>query len=281
MVQEGKSIVIPWDFTPVAEHALEHGLILAKQLDKEINLVHVIDKAEPAEVENKSRLGLESLAEKTYQKHGIKPVGTILRGSIFSRISEYASNESTVLVVMGTHGIKGMQKVTGSWALKVIVGSKVPFIVVQEPPKPNQYKNLIFPVDFKSENKEKLFWCIYLARYFNSKVILFKYPIADKSLLKKVNTNLNFAVRFLIQNNVQYEIQTAPSGAKFTRETLNFAGSVDADLIIINTTKHINFTDYLLGAEEQQVIANNSRIPVMCVNPRSSFSGVGQFMYGR
>ncbi|MFW5709935.1 MAG: universal stress protein, partial [Bacteroidota bacterium] len=145
----------------------------------------------------------------------------------------------------------------------------------------NQYKNLIFPVDFKSENKEKLFWCIYLARYFNSKVILFKYPIADKSLLKKVNTNLNFAVRFLIQNNVQYEIQTAPSGAKFTRETLNFAGSVDADLIIINTTKHINFTDYLLGAEEQQVIANNSRIPVMCVNPRSSFSGVGQFMYGR
>ena len=47
---------------------------------------------------------------------------------------------------MGTHGMKGMQKLTGSWALKVIVKSKVPFIVVQDPPADQErYHNIVFP----------------------------------------------------------------------------------------------------------------------------------------
>ena len=35
------------------------------------------------------------------------------------------------------------------------------------------------------------------------------------------------------------------------------------------TTKNIRFQDYVLGASEQQIIANEAKIPVMCVNPRT------------
>ena len=65
---------------------------------------------------------------------------------------------------MGTHGIRGLQKLTGSWALKVIVRTKVPFVVVQEFPKSNNYQKVVFPVDYKRESKEKIKWSSFLIR---------------------------------------------------------------------------------------------------------------------
>jgi len=35
------------------------------------------------------------------------------------------------------------------------------------------------------------------------------------------------------------------------------------------TTRDISLADYALGANEQQIIANKAKVPVMCVNPRS------------
>ena len=181
---------------------------------------------------------------------------------------------------MGTHGMKGMQKVTGSWALKVLVRSKVPFIVVQEAPKDlEKYQNIVFPVDFRSENKEKLKIAIFMGKYFDSKVHILKTVTTDKSLLKKTNINLNFAIKYLIQNNIEYEIHDMKRGS-LAHQTIEFGESVAADLIIIMTTKNITFADYVLGAQEQQIIANSSNIPVCCVNPMSSFASKAQFMYG-
>ena len=64
---------------------------------------------------------------------------------IFSTIGEVATEIDANLVIMGTHGIRGMQKLTGSWALKVIVGSKAPFLVVQGPPESDQLHDIVFP----------------------------------------------------------------------------------------------------------------------------------------
>ncbi len=92
--------------------------------------------------------------------------------------------------------------------------------------------------------------------------------------------NLNFAIRFLIQNNIEYEIHTAAKSNNFTKEILSFTKSIDADLILITTTKHITLFDYVFGAHEQYLISNEEKIPVMCVNPKSNFAKVAQFMYG-
>ena len=55
-------------------------------------------------------------------------------GEIFTTIADVAEELNASLIFLGTHGKVGMQKLTGSWALKVIIKSKVPFIVVQDPP---------------------------------------------------------------------------------------------------------------------------------------------------
>ncbi len=56
--------------------------------------------------------------------------------------------------------------------------------------------------------------------------------------------------------------------------------AIKADLILIVTTKSITFADYMVGAPEQYIIANSSRIPVCCVNPKASFASTSQFMGG-
>ena len=132
MEQENKFILIPWDFTEVAENALEHGVKVAKMVDNDIRLLHIASKSYSPEQKDKVNARLLKAAEDTEQKYGIKPGSIILEGNIFSAISEYASDSEASMVIMGTHGMKGMQKITGSWALKVIAGSKVPFLVIQD-----------------------------------------------------------------------------------------------------------------------------------------------------
>jgi nucleotide-binding universal stress UspA family protein len=280
MEQEKKSIMVTWDFSAVSYHALKHAIKLSRILKNNILLFHIVkDAAEEQEAKPKMDRAVEEISEEfreevSYHLH---------QGKIFKEIADFASVEENNinLVVMGTHGMKGNQKLFGSWALRVVVGSSVPFIVVQdEPGQKDRYTDIVFPIDFKSENKEKLQWAIFLGKYLNSKIHLYKAPIHDKDLQKKVNVNLNFAIRFLIQNNIDYEIHTSSKSRHFQKDILAFSKKINADMILITTTKHITKVDYMFGAKEQYLLSNKEKIPVMCVNPKSNFAKVGQFMYG-
>lgn len=280
MDQEKKTIMITWDFTEKSYFALEHAIRISNIVKNNLLLFHIVSTEEEVD-EAKKRLDQAVLDIK--EKYNEDVDYFVNSGKIFNEISIYASEEDNKVnfVIMGTHGMKGTQKLFGSWALKVVVGSSVPFIVVQAPPpEKDRYTDIVFPIDFKSENKEKLQWAIFLGKYLNSRIHLYKAPVADKNLQKKINVNLNFAIRFLIQNNIEYEIHTAVKSNNFTKEILAFTKSINADLILITTTKHITFMDYVFGAKEQYLLSNNEKIPVMCINPKSNFAKVGQFMYG-
>ena len=282
MEQERKSIMVTWDFSAVSYNALKHALKLAHILKNDIVLFHIVEESSG---EHEARKKLDETVEEIKKELGEQVSYVVQQGNIFKEIADYASREENNInfVVMGTHGMKGGQKVFGSWALRVVAGSAVPFIVVQdEPPQKDRYTDIVFPIDFKSENREKLQWAIFLGKYLNSKIHLYKAPVLDKNLQKKVNVNLNFAIRFLIQNNIEYEIHSSgkSSLANFQKELLAFCKKINADLILITTTKHLTKVDYIFGAKEQYLLSNNEKIPVMCVNPKSNFAKVSQFMYG-
>lgn len=280
MEQVRKSIMVTWDFSAVSYSALKHALRMSRIVKYNIVLFHIVN--EPSEIDD-AKEKLDKAVEEIKKEYNEEVSYFVNHGKIFKEIADYASKEENKVdfVLMGTHGMKGGQKFFGSWALKVIAGSTVPFIVVQsDPPKKDRYSDIVFPIDFKSENKEKLQWAIYLGKYFNSKIHLYKTPIGDKDLQKKVNVNLNFAIRFLIQNNIEYKIHNAPKSGHSQKDLLAFSKKIKADLILITTTKHITKIDYIFGAKEQYLLSNTEKIPVMCVNPKSNFAKVGQFMYG-
>lgn len=280
MEEHKKLIIVPWDFTHVAGHALAHAVKISRMVGNEICLLHIVDPKISDKDNSQKKAQLLQITEENSKNYNVSITSHISKGSIFSAIADYANEVDASLVVMGTHGMKGMQKLTGSWALKVIVKSKIPFIVVQDPPVDQErYHNIVFPVDFRGENKEKMRMAIFMGKYFESKIHMLVSVSSDKNLLKKTNVNLNFAVKYFIQNNIEYEIHEVPKG-DFAQQTIDFAQKINADLLLIMTTKNITVADYVMGASEQYIIANSSKIPVCCVNPKSSFAKVGQFMYG-
>jgi nucleotide-binding universal stress UspA family protein len=280
MEEHKKLIIVPWDFTSVAESALAHAVKIARMVANEICILHIVEPDIKVKAEGEKKTLLNHVASEAGSKYNLKIEAHISKGSIFNAIADYANSRDANIVVMGTHGMKGMQKLTGSWALKVIVKSKVPFIVVQEPPADQgRYHNIVFPVDFRVENKEKMGMAIFMGKYFDSKIHIIKTMTNDKALARKTNINMNFAVKYLIQNNIDYELHQVPHGS-LAKHTINFSNKIKADLILIMTTKNITMADYVLGAAEQYIIANSSKIPVCCINPKASFAKVGQFMYG-
>jgi nucleotide-binding universal stress UspA family protein len=281
MEKTTKYLLVTWDFTKVSENALEHALRIAKYVNNDVRLIHIIEEGSQSDKLKEEAEGkLQLLVKETFEKHRIKPSYVVLEGSIFNTISKYASSNDVQMVIMGTHGIKGMQKLTGSWALKVMVGSKVPFLIVQDKPtEKKRYTDIVFPIDFKAESREKLYWAIYLGKYFSSKIHLFKTPTTDQAFQKGINTNLNFAIKYLKQNDIEYEIHTAKKASNFAKEIISFSEEIEADLVLIMTTKNVTIGDFVLGVPEQFVITNSSKIPVMCVNPREGSSSVHQVMF--
>jgi nucleotide-binding universal stress UspA family protein len=265
MANSVKPLMVPWDFTQVGEYALEHAVKIARIDGNPVYLVHIAKKKDEV---GKLRGILDAQAVEAFKKYSIKPHTIVRYGTIFSSLGEIADEIDAEMVIMGTHGIKGMQKLTGSWALKVIVSSKVPFVIVQSPPEDNKFDHIVLPIDFRKEDKEKVNWLVYLYKHFNSKIHILKPQKSDKRLLHGVNTNILFTKKILDQKHVEYDIITAPGNKSFARETIEYAVQIKAGLIVIMTTKNIGLADYVMGADEQYIIANSAKIPVMCINPR-------------
>lgn len=267
------SIIVPYDFTEVAMNAVAHAVNLSKSFNTGVTLLHIVKKeSEKKEMEQQ----LEAELQKIHEIYNVKPVGLIKEGTIFKTINQVAHEIDATMIVMGTHGMKGLQKVTGSWALKVIVGSRIPFLVIQDPPKVkgNAIK-LVFPVDFKTENKEKLKYVQLMSKYFPSKTLLFSATSKEGIVDPRTKANLVFCKTFMEEKNIDYELVLSKNESSFSQETIEFAKEREADIIIIMTTRDIAFHDYVLGAQEQYMIANSAKIPVMVINPRTDLMKYG------
>ena len=123
------TILVPHDFTKIADNAVKHAVKLIETLKGEIVLLHVVTKATE---EADAKAQLLKVAATVTAEHNVTCRAVVQLGNIFDDIAGVAKTEEARMIVMGTHGIKGMQFLTGSNALKVITKSRVPFIVVQE-----------------------------------------------------------------------------------------------------------------------------------------------------
>ncbi len=265
MESSDRPIIVPWDFSQVAENAFIHAVRFTKTKNREILLLHIVpdDKAS-AEKEKE----LEDTCARLEKEYGKKPDYVVQSGSIFHAIGEVAAERHAELIIMGTHGLKGAQKLFGSKALKVVVSSKTPFLIVQDKPKKEKMESILLPIDFKSENKEKANWIYYMARSFDTKFTIIKGKVKDKGFKRKLVSNMKYIESYLKTHNVEYEIVTAEGKVSFKEEVVNFAKDKEYDVIMIMATRNIKLTDYLFGAPEQFIMANEFNIPVMCVNPR-------------
>jgi hypothetical protein len=85
-----KLIVVPWDFTYVAENALAHAVKISRMVGNDICLLHIVDSGISLKAEAQKRGKLKQLTEENSKKYNVTISYHISKGSIFSDIAEYA-----------------------------------------------------------------------------------------------------------------------------------------------------------------------------------------------
>jgi nucleotide-binding universal stress UspA family protein len=267
-----KTFIVPHDFTPVADIALEHAIATAKPLEAQIYVLHVVPKeSDIKEAETK----LDSVIA-SHSSGGAKLIPYVRLGSIFEEIGDFAAEHHAELIFMGTHGAHGWQHITGSHALKVVTSSSVPFIIVQEKGiKETGYDDIVVPMDLNKETKQKLAIVANLAQYFNSRVHVITPDETDEFLQHQVQANIQFAKKFFSERNIEMTATLAPSSG-FDKEVVKHAVNIDADLIAIMNTHRGGILNALGTSYEQYIITNDAKIPALIVNPIDISGRYGQ-----
>ncbi|MCE7966299.1 MAG: universal stress protein [Nitrospira sp. NTP2] len=138
-------ILVATDFSPSSEAALRHATELARLLPAEVLLLHVAADSTETRIEEKFRRALSA------SRSGDVVGGQLLlQGDPAESILAHATRTKTRLIVMGTQGRRGMERLLlGSVAEAVIRGAHCPVLVVRNggrhrrpaPPAPTAHRH--------------------------------------------------------------------------------------------------------------------------------------------
>ena len=260
--------LIPTDFSEVCTNAARRAASMAKDYNYKLVLLHVIDKNTLSELKKENKglewinIKLQELANSLVSEFVIQVETLAREGDIFTTIAEVAEDLNASLIFLGTHGKVGMQKVTGSFALKVITSSEVPTIVVQKRPFGQGISKIVMPITSDTGPWAKTKWAASIAKEFNAKIMIYHLPGDELEDVITMITN-HFTV-----NDVNFTIEAAEKGGNFTKQVIDYATAENADMILIMTNPDKSLRSFLLGSYDEDIIFNTSQIPVMCINPR-------------
>jgi nucleotide-binding universal stress UspA family protein len=135
-----KHILVPTDFSETSERSITAALDLAQAFDARVTLLHVwslpsIGYAEGLawpidELQQAAREALADAQSRTAARYP-KTESLLLQGNEWKQILETVTKRSCDLVVMGTHGRRGLPRLLlGSVAEKVVRLCPVPVLTV-------------------------------------------------------------------------------------------------------------------------------------------------------
>ncbi|MEI7596108.1 MAG: universal stress protein [Bacteroidota bacterium] len=270
-------ILVPTDFTEVGDMALKHAIGTAKQLGFAITLLHIINSETKAAL-RKNNLTVANINEKLAttaqqikKEHNVDTDFISKKGSIFSAISEVAEEVSASMIMMGTHGKKGIQHLIGSYALKVITSVKIPTLVIQkEAEYAGSYKRIVLPIDNSVHTRQKFKWAIFMAKKLNSEIFIIASQESDPFAKRRLANNLGQVEKLLEENKLKFSTKLCEKSGSFGKQLLNYAATVEADLMMIMTSPDQLIPNFIFGPLDDQIIYNKQMIPVLCVNPKDT-----------
>lgn len=133
-------ILVPTDGSKGAEVAVKHAAVIAEKFDAEVHIIYVVD----VRVRTTSDLwanimgefrkigenSTSQIADRLDQK-GLESVTEVTEGIPHREINTYTEENSVDLIIMGTHGRTGLDRVlVGSNTEKIVRTSEVPVMTV-------------------------------------------------------------------------------------------------------------------------------------------------------
>jgi len=139
-----ENVLVPTDGSPATDHAVEHALDLATRYGARVHALYVVDTAAVASLETGSEVVLDSLQEEGERAvervaaaaadAGVEATTHVVSGPPARRIVSFAEEEGMDVVVMATHGRRGVERfLLGSVTERVVRTSDVPVLTVRAP----------------------------------------------------------------------------------------------------------------------------------------------------
>lgn len=157
------NILVPTDFTKYGTAAVETAASFARAFNAKLILMHVIDLPSYASIlfdENQTPDQMTSafaidqlkLIQQDQRLHGMEVEICVEAGKIFHCIVQKAQETKTDLIIMGAHGLTGLEQlVLGTNARRVIHLSSVPVLTVKESIDIEKVRNIAFASSFNQE----------------------------------------------------------------------------------------------------------------------------------
>lgn len=270
-----KIYLVPYDFTETADGALNVALKMANHNVGEavVELVHFVsDQNELQEIKQK----LNEVARSAKNPGGVEIITDVAVGDYVDDIGKMADETHAKYVVMATHGLRGLQKIFGSEALKIISHSSTPFIVVQDyVDAGEQFDKIVLPVNLSKESLQVLKFVVGMAREFSSKIYIVSHKESDEWLRRKVENNVKLCKDYLTKEGIEYEVEVLDGDGKLERQIIQYSLANGADMIAVAYFKESVLPQFDTYA--QKIITNRPNIPVLIVNAAAHYKTTGDF----
>lgn len=276
---EVNKILIPIDFSPNSLLALEHAAYFCQKFNSKLHLLHIYkgrdidilpDVTAPrvSEVDLKVRIAdeLQSYATKFASDYGIETLVEVREGSIGKEIVLAAKEVEADMIIMGTHGISGIEEFfIGSNAYKVVTSSEVPVLTVQNHAKDINNTKIFIGIDSTPHSRDKVSHVATLAKAFDSVVHVSALITEEHEEEKKIfNMKIKQILQYFDDKGVKYEHDEV-HGDDIAEMVIKKSTEVGADLIAIMTEQEAS-TGLFVGPHAQRII-NHSKIPVISITP--------------
>jgi nucleotide-binding universal stress UspA family protein len=284
-----RKILYPTDFSPCASHALPHALDLAERHRAELHLLHaiVLHEGDPANaahqlpnieelyrtLEEQTEAQLRAISDE-YSGGALEIKHALVRSiSAAGATLDYAAESDIDLVVMGTHGRRGLKRLLlGSVAEEVVRLAPCPVLTVPErrDGRPvEQVTRIVVPVDFSEHANLAIAYAKELAVFYEADMHLVHvmdeivypdfYPAAmpsGESITEQLRgQSLERMNDLLAQiSDPHVEAHTHVRSGRAAPAIAEFAQQQSADLIVIASHGLTGIRHMLLGSVTEQLI---------------------------
>lgn len=261
-------VVVGFDFSSGSANAVDLAIDIANRWSSDIRLVYVKEKNE-AEGPIREEIERRNAAVEPLLK-GIKLEYVLRQGNPADELTAQAREDNASLLIVGTHGMSGMKtNMLGRNSYKTIEESPVPVLIVREDFNFNKaLETIVVPLDNSDDTRQKVNIAATFAKTFGSTIhLLGLYTATAADVRGIVNGYVKMVEKYLEKNEVEYVTNFIEVSKNVTADTLEYAASVNADMIAIMTEQESNLSSLILGTYAQQMI-NQSTIPVLSVRPK-------------
>lgn len=272
-----KRILIPTDFSPCANDATEVGLAIASKIGAEVFLLHLhhetVDvRHVPAgafrhpvhdtELATASQQLTDWIQEASHR--GVRSTPVLVHDTGIEKIEKYIESYHIDLVVMGSHGAKGIREwVIGSKTQHLVRHADVPVLVIKSKPDDVVFKNIVFASTFEEEVKDALRFVASLAKYWQAQIHMLyinmnNRAVADDVAREKMKAaaahfpNTVFTINISETNDAEWAVH------QFCRE-------INADMVVIPSRDKTGAVT-LFASRISERLVNHEEIPVLVVN---------------